>query len=242
MRIAGLESLDDRLLDGLDFCNAAYNALDAIRSDPHGISELRLRRTRRAKKLLEEVLPLAAFIQGRYRPGCRLQIRWIGGNQSFDARVIYRGPLVDWKGIPKRQYLEVTTAVQQTEYLVRERLDSEGGSFTAAGTRRDSRTKKIISVPVVYEHADQVAELAALICNRVADKASRDYPPATSLLVHCDLGVVVLEDEWEELVRAVRALLRIEVTRFQEVVLVHHANRLAIVATRARKRGSATTR
>jgi len=138
--------------------------------------------------------------------------------------------------IPKRQYLEVTTAVQRTEYLVRERINAEGGSFAARGTRRDSKTKKIISVPVAYEHSAQIAEFAALIHTRVADKASRSYPPATALLVHCDLGVVVLEDEWEEIVQVVRATFKDDRARFQEVVLVHHGNRVAVVASRARRR------
>ncbi len=135
MPIAGLESLDNRFLDGLEFCSAAYDALDAIRSTPQGIEELRLRRSRRSKKLLEEILPLAAFIQDRYRPGCRLRIQWVGGNQPFDARVLYRGPLVDWMEIPKRQYLEVTTAVQPTEHLVRERLRKWCSSIMATAWR-----------------------------------------------------------------------------------------------------------
>ena len=233
---AWLDLLDNRLLDGLAFCSAAYDAFDAIRSQPDGIEELRLRRSRRAKRLLEEVLPLAAFIQSRYGPGCRMRVRWLDGNQSFDARVLYRGRLVDWWGFPKRQYLEITTAVQATEYLVREHLQATGGSFSARGTHRDRKTGKITSVPVATEHSDAVADFATLICSRVAEKAKGTYPPATTLLINCDLGVVVLEDEWDEIIRSVRATLARDQSRFQEIVLIHEANRPAIVARRRVRR------
>jgi hypothetical protein len=236
MPVAGLEALDDRLLDGLAFCVAAYDTFEAIRSSPAGIADLRLKRNPRAKKLLEEVLPLAAFIQSRYGPGCRMKVRWLGGNQRFDARVLYRGPLADRMSIPKRQYLEVTTAVQPTEHLVREHLHATGGAFTARGTRRDPKTKQIVSEAVACEHSDAVAEFATLISNRVVAKAAAGYPPATTLLVNCDLGEVVLEDEWEEIVRAVRSALVKDRAAFQEVVLVHHGNRPATVASRPRRR------
>ena len=233
MAISGLESLDGRLLDGLEFCGAAYDAFEAIWSSPKGIEELRLRRSPRAKNLLEEVLPLADFIRACYRLGCRLRIRWLGGNQPFDARVFYRGASVDRMEIPKRQFLEVTTAVHPTRHLVRELCNAEGASFAARGTHRDPKTKKIVSVPIVYEHSEMIAECAALISTRVADKASRSYPPATALLVHCDLGLLILADEWEEIVRAVRANLQSDQAFFQEVVLVHDVHRVAIVASRA---------
>jgi hypothetical protein len=236
MLVAGLESLDDRLLDGLEFCGAAYDAFEIIRASPKGIEELRLKRSARAKKLLEEVLPLAAFIQSRYGPGCRMRIRWLGGNQRFDARILYRGAVADWMGIPKRQYLEITTAVQQTEHLVRQHLNATGGSFSARGTRRDPKTGKIVSVAVASEHSDDIAEFASLICNRVADQSSRGYPPATTLLVNCDLGVVILEDEWEEIVHAVRSALSSDQPAFQEVVLHHQRHRAAVVAKRAGRR------
>ena len=236
MAVTGLEWLDGRLLDGLVFCGAAYDALEAIRASPKGIEELRLKRSPRAKKLLEEVLPLASFIRSRYGPGCRIKIRWLSGNQQFDARVLYRGAVVDRMSIPKRQYLEVTTAVHPTEHLVRQHLQATGGAFSARGTHRDPKTKQIVSVAVANEHSDTIAEFAALICSRVAAKASLKYPRSTTLLVNCDLGEVVLEDEWEEILQAVRSGLSGDQAVFLEVVLVHQANRPAVVASRTRAR------
>jgi hypothetical protein len=59
MRIRGLEELDGHLLDGLTFVPCAYAAFDRIRARDSGIEELRMRRTPRSKKLIEEILPLA---------------------------------------------------------------------------------------------------------------------------------------------------------------------------------------
>jgi hypothetical protein len=231
MAIRGLETLDNKMLDGLVFCATAYSILDEVRSSPKGIEELRLRRGQRAKKLVEEILPLATFVQARYGPGYRLRIRWLGGNQSYDARLRCSGAVVDRMGIPRNQYLEVTTAVHQTEHLVRERINTEGFSFAAVGNRRDQATRKIISVPVVHEHSTHLGDLAALVKARVADKASKlRHPAQTSLLVQCELGVVVLEEEWDEIIQALRAELQTEPNRFREVVLVEVGKRIATLS------------
>lgn len=233
MAIRGLETLDNQMLDGLVFCARAYSLFDEIRSRPKGVEELRLRRGQRAKKLVEEILPLATFVQARYGPGCRLRIRWLGGNQSYDARLRYSGAVVQNMRVPRSQYLEVTIAVHATEHLVRELINTEGFAFAAVGTRRDPKTRKIISVPIVHEHSTHLGDLAALVKARVADKASKlRYPAQTSLLVQCELGVVLLDEEWDEIIQALRAALRTEPNRFREVVLVEVGKRVATLSSR----------
>lgn len=231
--IDGLEGLDGVLLDGLEFCRVAYDALEAIQAQSDGVKELQAHKTRRVKKLLEEVLPLAAFIQATYKPGCRMQVRWLGGNQPYDAEAVYRGVLVDRGMVEAEQYLEVTTAEQENEYLVRERLATIGGAFSALGTWRDPKTREVHSAPVAVEHSDELARLAALIVARVRDKAAHDYPDKTTLVVYCNLGSVILEDEWSEIVTAVRQALTVETIPFIEVSLVHLGNGLARVRRRA---------
>jgi hypothetical protein len=231
MAIRGLEALDNELLDGLAFCAKAYDIFDEIRSSPNGIEELRLRRSRRSKKLLEEILPLAAFVQARYGPGRRLRIRWRGGNQGYDALLRCSGAVVENMKIPRTQYIEVTTAVHPTEYLVREQVNAEGFSFGARGTRRDPKTRKIISVPVACENVSHLEALTTLIRARIAEKASKRYPAQTCLLVQCELGVVVLEEEWDEIIQALRAALRTERHRFREVVIVEVGNRVTTVSS-----------
>jgi len=232
MPLDGLERLDGVLLDGLEFCLAAYDALDAMRTKSDGIEELRLLGSPQAKRLTEEVLPIAALIQARYKAGSRLQVRWLSGSQSYDAQLYYRGAVVEALGVPREQFLEVVTAVQKTEHLVREKTNQAGGAFAARGTSREPRTGAIVSVPVAAEHADTARLFVSLILDRVARKAAGGYPADTSLLVNCDLGEVVLEDEWREIAEAVRQSLQGKNTSFVEIALYHHANAIAGVAGR----------
>lgn len=228
----GLERLDGVLLDGLEFCLAAYEALDTMRAKPGGIQELRLLGSQQAKRLREEVLPIAAFIKARYGAGSRLQVRWLSGNQPYDAELFYRGPMAEAINIPHEQYLEVVTAVQRTEYLVRKKVNETGGAFTARGTSRDPKTREVVSVPVAVDHAETAGLFVSLILDRIARKASGGYPANTSLLVNCDLGEVVLEEEWQEIVQAVRHSLRGQEPSFVEIALHHDHNAIAAIAGR----------
>jgi len=231
--IDGFAALDGQFLDGLEFCRAAYDVLEAIKAEPGGITELQGGSSRRAKKLLEEILPLAAFVQARYGPGSRMQVRWSGGNQPYDAQAYYRGGLVDRGFLPAEQYLEITTAEPGNEYLVRERMAKVGGSFAAIGTRRDPITREVVSDPVAVEHRDEMDGLVRLIVARVQNKTAHGYPENTALVVHCNLGGVILEDDWAHIVAAVREALKAQSLPFTEAVLVHHANGIARVGGRA---------
>jgi hypothetical protein len=232
MPLEGLERLDGVLLDGLEFCLAAYAALDAMRAQSGSIEELRLQGSPQAKRLREEVLPIAAFVQARYSAGSRLQVRWLSGNQPYDAQLYYRGPVVEALGIPREQYLEVVTAVQATQHLVREQTNETGGAFSARGTSRDPRTGAIVSVPVAAEYADTARLFVSLILDRIGRKASGGYPADTSLLVNCDLGDVVLQDEWRAIAQSVTQSLQGKDASFVEVALYHHANAVVAVAGR----------
>lgn len=156
MAIAGLEALDGQLLDGLVFCAQAYAAFDRIRSSPRGIEELRMLTSQRSKKMVEEILPLV--------------LRCSGAD-------------VQHRGIPRRQFIEVTTAVHANDYLVREHLNKEGFAFAPRGTRRDPKTRAIASLPSVYSYRQPQAELVGLISERIAAKAQKRCPQPTSLLI-----------------------------------------------------------
>jgi hypothetical protein len=218
MAIQGLETLDGRLLDGLTFCRRAYALLERMHSSPRGTEELRLHRGQRCKKLIEEILPLAAYVQSRYGPGLRLRIQWIGANQSFDARQLSSGYVVERLGIPREQYLEVTMAVHEREHLAREHLSAEGFSFGPRGTCRDRKTRKITSAPTVYDNHEAQEELIELIGKRITDKASKDYPKDTSLIVPCVLSMPFWDDEWQYVIRELRN--KPVDHRFREIILL----------------------
>jgi hypothetical protein len=222
-RVAGLETLDKRLIDGLTFCRRAYTVFDRIRSARGGVNELRLLQSQRAKKLVEEILPLVAYTQARYGPALRFKIEWFGGNQPFDARQVSTGDHVEDGAVPRELFIEVTTAVHPNEHLVRERVSKEGASFSARGTRRDRKTNEIVSVPTVYHNYEAHDELVSLIQARVADKASKVYGQNTLLLVCCVVGMPVLDDEWQYIVNALRE--KPAAHQFHEVVLVEPVGR-----------------
>jgi hypothetical protein len=217
VRLPDLDGLDDRMLDGLEFCARAFAAFDRMRGAPNGPTTLRMRGSPQAKKLLEEVLPIADYILARYSPGLRLKVRWLSGNQPFDARLVCFGLLSGGRRMPKVQHLEVTTAVHSNEHLSREHVTREGGSFGARGTQRDPLTKRTVSRPSVYKNSERQLELASFVRNIILRKATKEYPPRTSLIVVCRTEVPLDEHEWCELVEAVRH--GVVQDKFREVVL-----------------------
>lgn len=66
-----------RLLDGPNFCRKVYDLFNQTRAGPDGITRLRLRRTKQEKRLIEELIPIARYVQARYREGRRVKVRWL---------------------------------------------------------------------------------------------------------------------------------------------------------------------
>ena len=232
--VAGLESIDGVLLDGLEFCKFAYEKLEAIHAEAGGTEELRLLKSQRAKKLLEEVLPIASFVKARYGPGIKIRVRWRGGNQRYDARLLFSGAAVDAKGIPTVQHLEITSAVHPNDYLARGHLSRDGGSFGARGTTRDPITKRTVSVPVLRRHLDNERELVGMVRNRIEAKNRLPYPRNTTLVVRFVAPSLVVQDEWDRAVQWLSA--EPHPSRFVEVVLVESGgNRVATISRRPRR-------
>jgi hypothetical protein len=121
-----LSTFDGRLLDGLNFCRKVYELFNQTRASPGGIGKLRLRPSKNEKRLIEELIPVARYVQARYREGRRIKVPWLSGSQPYDAVLLSSGAFVD-KGITARRVVvEVTTAVHRNDYLVRRRLHEQG--------------------------------------------------------------------------------------------------------------------
>jgi hypothetical protein len=209
-------TIDGQLLDGLDFCRKVYDVFDQINREPEGKSRLRLRQSKTDKRLVEELLPLARYIQARYQAGRRIKVRWLSGSQQYDAVLWSSGSLVEHGGAPRRVFVEVTTSVHPNDYLRRQLLDQRGGSFGVKGIRREG--KAIVSGPYVFSGGENAKDLAEQILARLSAKASKAYPSATVLIVNCIPNCLILEDEWTDAVEQVRkACPRIE---FREVFLL----------------------
>jgi hypothetical protein len=222
MPIDGLESIDGHILPGLEFCARVYSAFDAVRERPGGVEELRMLRTIRAKKIIEELLPLAALIQGRHGPGLRTRVKWLGGSQSYDAILHCSGSNTIHAGVPKRQYVEITTAVHGNDYLTREHLNQKGFAFAPRSTSRDPKTHGVKSEPSVYGHLGPQDELVAQIVASIRRKADKRYPRPTLLLIRCIVHLPMLEDEWAYVVKRTRELEGVH--KFRELVLLEHVS------------------
>lgn len=216
MMISPLLQFDGKLLDGLDFCSKVYALFESIRSVEDGVSRLRLRPTRLEKRLLEELLPICNYVQTHYRPGRYISIRWIDGNQQYDAEVVQCGAYVTENYYPANAHLEVTCTMHRNEHLSRELLETKGGGFGLEGMHR-LKDGEIESLPVGYKNKEFIDSYANLLLKQIAKKERIAYPAETTLIVQCTLNTLYMADEWETLISQVRAGL--SKSSFREVYL-----------------------
>ncbi len=198
-----LSTFDGRLLDGLNFCRKVYALFDQTRASAGGITNLRLRPTKLEKRLIEELIPLARYVQARYREGRRIKVRWLSGSQPYDAVLLLSGAFVDKGYDPKRVVVEITTSVHQNEHLARRLLHEQGPAFGVKGISRDKKTRAVVSTPYVTTNDETETDLAAQIIDRLKSKSAKGYSPDTVLIVYCVLNGVTLEEEWDEAVNRV---------------------------------------
>ncbi|MFM0647043.1 hypothetical protein PQR14_22185 [Paraburkholderia bryophila] len=199
-------SVDGIWLDGLEFCSRVYVMHEALMRRPDAATRLRVRPSDFEKKLLEELLPLCRYVQSTCGPGRHLSLRWLSGDQSFDAEYLQRGAVVDNRDLPPSGYIEITGAMHPNEHLLRERLESHGHAFgvdglSATGTRR--KGNRVVQSDVVsYSDTDTIAAMAALVVESIRRKAGR-YSDHTTLIVECTLNTLYMEHDWQALIAAV---------------------------------------
>lgn len=199
-------SVDEIWLDGLEFCSRVYVMHEALMQRPDATTRLRTRPTDFEKKLLEELLPLCRYIQTVYGPGRHISVRWLSGDQSFDAEYLQRGALVDNRNLPPSGYIEITGAMHPNEHLLRERLESHGHAFgvdglSATGTRRKGN-RVVRSDVVSYSDPETIAAMSDLVLESIHRKAGR-YANHTTLIVECTLNTLYLEHHWQDLIAAI---------------------------------------
>jgi len=191
-----LADFDNHLMNGFEFCKKAYGLFEEVRRSPNGVKRLRLRKGKLEKKLIEELLPIARYIQARHSHGRQLKVRWRDGTQNYDARLLSSGALVDVHLVPKSQYVEVTTAVHENDHIARAIFNKTGRVFGVKGIEKDPQTGEYVSQPYVYVNRELPEDLADKILERITAKAEIKYPTNTSLVIQCFLDMLFLEEEW----------------------------------------------
>lgn len=211
MTTASLDQFHDQWIDGLDFCRMVYARFEEVRTSDEGVDKLRARQ-RPEKKLLEELLPICRYIQTYYGPGLYISVRWVDGNQAYDAQVRVFGAVVQAGGWPMNGHLEVTQALHAKEHLMRELLRREGGGFSIDGLsvgKDEDGNRKIESVVTSYSNQSYIDDFAAILLNAIQAKVDKmaegKYPSDTTLIVDCTLHTVFLRDEWDKLIEIVKA-------------------------------------
>lgn len=190
---ADLVQFDGQWFDGLEFCRAVYEKFDEIRERPGGKSLLR-RRIGAAKQVVEELLPIAYFVQRTYRVGVYVDVRW-HRRQPYDAELSWRGDTVTMCGMNPASYLEVTSAAHPSDYLLRERLGVVGSAFAVEGLRRNGSL--VESTPIVRSGLTYVHAFAEIVLTEAKAKAGKDYPPGTTLIINCTPTTVFLPSDWD---------------------------------------------
>ncbi|NUO08684.1 MAG: hypothetical protein HUU08_08410 [Candidatus Brocadia sp.] len=232
-----LDDFDNHLMNGLEFCKNAYGLFEKIRRSPDGIERLRLRKGRLEKKLIEELLPIARYIQARYSHGRQIKVRWIDGKQHYDARLLSVGVLVEKRFAPKKQYVEVTTAVHENDHISRCLMNEQGHTFGVKGIQKNPHTGKYVSRPHVYTNNEAQDDLAQKILERIKAKNKKEYPRQTILIIQCFLDTFFREDEWEYAIQKVGSS-GVEY-RFHEIFLFdsnHHYSATLYGAVRKREK------
>lgn len=187
-----LSQFDNRLMNGLLFCKRTYDLYHKIRNDPDGESRIRLRKGKLEKKLLEELIPIARYIQSRYYQGRQIKIRWIDGGQNYDAKI-----LVDEGFGSNPQFLEVTTVVHKYDHYKRKMIDEGLPTFGVKGILLEQKPKREKSEPYIYSKDEFQRNLSLGILNRIKSKNSINYPENTILVIQCflDRGPIT-KAEW----------------------------------------------
>jgi hypothetical protein len=179
------------------------DVFEQVLREPEGKSRLRLRKSKTDKRLIEELLPLARYIQVHYRPGRRINVRWLSGSQPYDAILWSSGALVEHGYVPKRVFVEITRSVHRNDSDSRRLLDLRGGSFGVRGIHRVG--KEIVSKPYVFSGGENAKDLAELILASINQKAQKSYSLSTVLIVDCVPPCSLLfEEEWIDAIELVK--------------------------------------
>jgi hypothetical protein len=146
-----------------------------------------MRKGKGVKKLVEEIIPIAAFLKHFESPGRRVRCKHFPGNQNYDAKIQVRGDDVRLGFIEKEYFLEVTSAVSSYDFFEREALSHNGSVFGGGTIRREKGSRRIISDAVAEDHDAPMIKASEWVIACLTDKAKKKpYPQPCILLVQVE--------------------------------------------------------
>lgn len=193
--MSATEKFSKSYLSTATFVSRAYSALEHF-SD----NEVLLRKGSGCKELIEEIIPIAAFLKHFESPGRRVKCRYFPGNQNYDAKIRIRGGGLRLGFVEESYFLEVTSAVSSYDFLEREALSRYGSVFGGGDIRRiGSRGKgddQIVSKAVAEDGDAVVVRASDWVRERLSAKANKKYPEPCILLVQVEPERPLSVHEW----------------------------------------------
>jgi hypothetical protein len=169
-----------------------------VRGGADGIAKLRLRPTKNEKRLIEELTPIAHYVQARCREGRRIKVRWFSGSQPYDATLWSSGAFVKLRMAPRKLSLRSQRPFIKTS-TSRVGCSTSGGERIAEkGILRNKKTGDIVSRPHVHTPDELATDLAGQILERLKSKSDKNYSPGTVLVVNCVPNGLILDSEWND--------------------------------------------
>jgi hypothetical protein len=217
-----LVDFDGIEMDGLEFCQKVFGFFEALQSSDGGASEIRLRRSAMANKLVGELLPICTYILAKYWLGNYMFVRWMNGSQTFDAELVTKGfyPKLTESDLSK-EYLEVTISMDPNEYLGWQALEQNGVHFGRGSLRRSGK-QKVVSQPINGDR-DFVAEDAILAIEAITRKSKINYPENTTLIMPCYLAMPYCPFEWDRFSDLVK--IGLPNNRFKEIFIFEESGK-----------------
>lgn len=178
------------------FVQRAYRELDSIDKNDY-----LLRKGDGTKKLIDEILPLTAFLKYFERPGRKVKCRYFPDSQNYDAIIKISGYEVNQGFIENKYFVEVTLAEEEhVEHLRRESLARYGFVFGGNNIRRIKNTKSgtnfIESKPIGHDVDFPVNNAVELVKKALERKNQKIYPNPCILVVEVKPERPLSLSEW----------------------------------------------
>lgn len=202
------------------FVERAYNELEAL-----DYEQYYLLNGEDIRKLVQEILPLTAFLKYFERPDRRVKCRYFLGNQNYDAKLKLEGSDIVKGFFEATYFVEVTKAeCEEYEHLRREALHLYGSVFGGkdirkVGSKRKG-TYKIESRAMAVDMDYDVKETVELVKKVLEKKYSKrkPYPSPCILLVQVETGRPLALTEWCILVKAIHGTVNREKFRATYII------------------------